>query len=292
MSPPSDDIWDSPSASDPSSRSHNPGFGVQIVDPTITALPTTFPAYPKNPPSSSSSSLSAPRKAADICICPNCNKPKKPSFDFCSKDCGNRTCNHRSSGSSLPAPSGTGDVARKLALLEKATPPTVTFFRQFSGSKIPKKIEFYEKSAAFYEFTNFHEDYPIIICSSQWRTSEHFFQASKFAAYPEKMDEVRRLPTPRDAFNYVRERSNLPFIRSDWQSVKDGVMLMALRAKFSQNEKLAAILLATEHAELIEHTVNDNYWADGGDGKGENKLGQLLMQVREELRPSVVPPPS
>ena len=35
---------------------------------------------------------------------------------------------------------------------------------------------------------------------------------------------------------------------------------------------------------LVEHTVNDHYWGDGGDGSGKNRLGQLLMQVRDELR--------
>ena len=35
---------------------------------------------------------------------------------------------------------------------------------------------------------------------------------------------------------------------------------------------------------LIEHTKNDSYWADGGDGSGLNKLGKILMKVREKLR--------
>lgn len=34
---------------------------------------------------------------------------------------------------------------------------------------------------------------------------------------------------------------------------------------------------------IIEHTENDDYWGDGGDGKGKNKLGQILMVVRAEL---------
>lgn len=37
-------------------------------------------------------------------------------------------------------------------------------------------------------------------------------------------------------------------------------------------------LLATGDAELIEHTRNDRCWADGGDGKGANHLGRLLMK--------------
>ena len=35
---------------------------------------------------------------------------------------------------------------------------------------------------------------------------------------------------------------------------------------------------------IVEHTENDGYWGDGGDGSGKNMLGQILMRVREELR--------
>lgn len=73
-------------------------------------------------------------------------------------------------------------------------------------------------------------------------------------------------------------------LRRDWESVKDKVMLEALCAKFTQHEDLKAILLGTGDAILVEHTENDSYWGDGGDGSGKNRLGQLLMQLREELR--------
>ena len=61
-------------------------------------------------------------------------------------------------------------------------------------------------------------------------------------------------------------------------------MHQALRMKFSQNPDIAKELLATGDAIIIEHTRNDDYWADGGDGSGKNKLGLLLMQVREEFK--------
>ena len=35
---------------------------------------------------------------------------------------------------------------------------------------------------------------------------------------------------------------------------------------------------------FVEHTENDSYWGDGGDGSGKNMLGQILMDVRELLR--------
>ena len=71
-------------------------------------------------------------------------------------------------------------------------------------------------------------------------------------------------------------------------SVKDDIMLKALRAKFTQNDHLKDLLLGTKQRELVEHTSNDTYWGDGGDGSGQNKLGKLLMQVRTELKDKVV----
>ncbi|ENT7543664.1 N-glycosidase YbiA, partial [Shigella flexneri] len=41
--------------------------------------------------------------------------------------------------------------------------------------------------------------------------------------------------------------------------------------------------LATAPAKLVEHTENDAYWGDGGNGKGKNRLGYLLMELREQL---------
>ena len=35
---------------------------------------------------------------------------------------------------------------------------------------------------------------------------------------------------------------------------------------------------------MIEHTENDDFWGDGGDGSGRNELGRVLMAVRKRLR--------
>lgn len=74
--------------------------------------------------------------------------------------------------------------------------------------------------------------------------------------------------------------------RDDWDRVKDDVMLRAVRAKSMQYGDLRWKLLATGDAILVEHSPKDAYWGDGGDGdgSGKNRLGQLLMQVRQELQ--------
>ena len=35
--------------------------------------------------------------------------------------------------------------------------------------------------------------------------------------------------------------------------------------------------------QIVEHTKNDAYWGDGGDGSGRNMLGRILMEVRRRL---------
>jgi N-glycosidase YbiA len=124
---------------------------------------------------------------------------------------------------------------------------------------------------------------PIVIGGKTWATTEHYFQAQKFAGTPHE-EELRLAKSPMVVARMGRARSRP--LRADWERVKDDVMLEALRAKFSQHPGLKSRLLATGQAPLVEHTRNDRYWADGGDGTGRNRLGELLMQVREELRRS------
>jgi ribA/ribD-fused uncharacterized protein len=61
-------------------------------------------------------------------------------------------------------------------------------------------------------------------------------------------------------------------------------MTVAVRAKFRQHDDIRKVLLATGETPLVEHTTNDRFWGDGGDGSGKNMLGKILMQVRGELR--------
>ena len=114
-----------------------------------------------------------------------------------------------------------------------------------------------------------------------WPTSEHYFQAQKFAGTPDE-EEVRLAKSPMIAARMGRSRKRP--LRKDWESVKDSIMHEAVLAKFTQHADLREILLGTGDAKIVEHTENDGYWGDGGDGSGRNKLGQILMDLREVLR--------
>ena len=144
------------------------------------------------------------------------------------------------------------------------------------------RILFYGVKDAHGELSNF-APFPIRLKDRRWPTSEHYFQAQKFAGTAHE-EEIRRAASPMIAARMGRSRQRP--LRKDWEGVKDQIMLEALRAKFDQHPELREKLLGTGEAELVEHTKNDRYWADGGDGTGLNRLGNLLMQVRSELRAS------
>jgi ribA/ribD-fused uncharacterized protein len=141
-------------------------------------------------------------------------------------------------------------------------------------------IHFYSTTGEYGCFSNFSR-HRVFLKGKSWPTSEHYFQAQKFAGEPDE-EEVRRAKTPMIAARIGRDRKRP--LRRDWESVKERVMLDALWAKFIQHEELKAVLLGTGDATLVEHTANDSYWGDGCDATGKNRLGHLLMQVRAELR--------
>ena len=143
-------------------------------------------------------------------------------------------------------------------------------------------IHFYKVKEPFGGFGNF-APYPVSMEGVLWPTSEHYFQAQKFhdATYREA---IRITPSPMDAAKMGRDRTKP--LREDWESIKDELMYRVVLAKFTQHPGIRSELLSTGEAVLVEHTKNDSYWGDGGDGSGKNMLGQILMRVRAELRQS------
>ena len=139
-------------------------------------------------------------------------------------------------------------------------------------------INFYSTKDSYGEFSNFAA-FPIDVDGARWPTSEHYFQAQKFRGQP-FAEVIRNTVSPMKAAQLARQQAGL---RSDWESVRDDIMRVALHAKFTQHQTLRSLLLGTKDALLVEHTVNDSYWGDGGNGTGKNMLGQLLMELRAQL---------
>lgn len=121
------------------------------------------------------------------------------------------------------------------------------------------------------------------IDGKKYRTVEHGYQAMKTLDLEER-EKIRLCSSPILAKRLGRKVT----LREDWEEVKVEVMLGLLRQKFSQ-KNFRDMLLSTGEQEIVE----GNHWHDcewgvcycsGCGGKGQNILGKLIVQIREELR--------
>lgn len=117
---------------------------------------------------------------------------------------------------------------------------------------------------------------PFELDGRRWPTVEHCFQAAK-AVDPAEAARVAGAESPAKAKQLGRQVK----LRPGWDQVREEVMLRALRAKFAQHAESREMLLATKNRPLHEDAPWDRYWG----GAGKDRLGQLLMLVRDEIRP-------
>jgi ribA/ribD-fused uncharacterized protein len=113
----------------------------------------------------------------------------------------------------------------------------------------------------------------------QFSSVEGAYQAAK------TLDPMVRLEIAVLPANKAKRAGKKLKIRSDWEAIKIPVMEILVRKKF-QNPELKDKLLATGERPLIE----GNWWGDTFWGickeQGQNHLGRILMQVRDELKAS------
>jgi len=113
---------------------------------------------------------------------------------------------------------------------------------------------------------------------------EHFYQSKKTIDSKDKLliIEARTASIAKKLGRHI-------VLRGDWDEIKDSVMMEALKVKFDKPfYGLGRKLCLTYPFELIEgNNWHDNYWGmcycKKCQGKGQNKLGKMLMEVRKTL---------
>ena len=131
---------------------------------------------------------------------------------------------------------------------------------------------------------------PIIEGDTLYPSAEHYYQARKceYANEPEKMQKVIEAPTPLEAKQIADEIKETP----EWRGSHDGIMEEVVAAKFAQNKELACKLMETGVLSLNEATHNEHFGIGVAINsraikdksyKGKNKLGKILMNIRDEL---------
>ena len=140
-------------------------------------------------------------------------------------------------------------------------------------------IYFYTKNDQYGEFSNF-SPHGIEVDRLWWPTVEHFFQAQKFED-SDYREQIRTAHNAKQAATLGRSRKVK--LRADWETVKEDIMYQAVLKKFQTHAELKELLLSTGDQDIVENAPGDYYWGCGKEGTGLNRLGEILMRVREEI---------
>lgn len=118
-------------------------------------------------------------------------------------------------------------------------------------------------------------------------TCEHLYHYMRFKLSDhEQSDDVAerilRARSAHDAFKFAQD--NKLYQVAKWDTIKFWIMREILKLKVVQHEYVRIKLLNTGERKLIENSWRDNFWGVGAEGLGNNYLGRLWMEVRDDVR--------
>ncbi len=127
--------------------------------------------------------------------------------------------------------------------------------------------------------------------------SEQYFMKKKQELFDKDnlklANDILYESNPKKIKDYGRQVNN--FDQDTWDKNKVEIMKKGVREKFSQNTNLKKLLIETGDKILVEASPFDKIWGIGlseevakvthpSKWKGQNLLGNILMEVRTELK--------
>jgi ribA/ribD-fused uncharacterized protein len=148
-----------------------------------------------------------------------------------------------------------------------------------------KQVFFYEQE--FYVLSNF-SSFEVEWSGFTFKTAEHLYHWLRFSlsdnlhANAITARDVKNARSAHDAFKIAQQNKAIQW--DGWDGAKVDFMRKILRCKTEQHEYVRRKLLETGDRELVEDSWRDDFWGWGPNRDGQNMLGKLWMQVRDELR--------
>jgi ribA/ribD-fused uncharacterized protein len=124
---------------------------------------------------------------------------------------------------------------------------------------------------------------PFTIDGVVYKSSEHYYQCRKVKNSTDA-DFIRQATTGYQAKERAHSLSK-DTLHQYTNQEKLQIMKIAFFAKFSQNPAIKEKLIQTKDAVLCGDILNDSFWGyQKVTNTGENWIGKLIMQVRDELQ--------
>ena len=150
---------------------------------------------------------------------------------------------------------------------------------------------------AFYsEASPLSNHYPCQFTMGKWTYNcveqRYFQQKALLMGDEETAEEIMKSSNPRHQKKLGYTIKDLSKQKGAWASKCDSVMKDAVLAKFEQSDHCKNFLKGTRKTTLVEASPKDRYWGVGvhirdrniwnkSQWKGQNKLGNLLMELRD-----------
>jgi len=144
----------------------------------------------------------------------------------------------------------------------------------------------------FYPLHNFSA-FKVFFEGILFDTAEQAYQWMKFADYEGGMHlfenhgiraMIRHAKSAHDAYQIARRFKDR--VDPAWDHRRVLVMKKILVAKCYQHEYVRRKLLKTGDRQIaeVDWREADSFWGIGSDGRGENMLGRLWMDIRDDVR--------
>lgn len=135
-----------------------------------------------------------------------------------------------------------------------------------------------------------------------WKSSEHLYQASKYAAdtecvpgdgekctEPNVRKRIQMVHSPMGAKMTQKCAVKAGLVRPDWNDVMVDNMRYVLQLKlFFNKDTFGEVLLQTGKLTIVEKSRKDDFWGAMPYLitmlRGQNKLGYLLMEIRDNAQ--------
>ena len=148
----------------------------------------------------------------------------------------------------------------------------------------------------FTEANPFSQWYPctFTVGENTFNCAEQYMMHGKALLFKDTETAAKILAAAHPRQHKALGRKVTPFDDAVWKREREGIVRAGSRAKFTQNAELLDKLLATAGTTLVEASPYDKIWGiglaatdarakDPAQWKGQNLLGKILTELRDEL---------
>ena len=137
----------------------------------------------------------------------------------------------------------------------------------------------------FYIYFSPYTSHAIKLNNILYPTVEHAYQCMRYDDQ-KIIQEILSATSPVKAWQISTKYKSvqIPHFRSH----KREIMKTLMRLKMEQHEEVRNSLIDSGDMEIIKHITTyppgDGFWDDGENGEGQNEMGKIWMEIRNELK--------